>query len=27
MGKTDGETVKIPVPAGTLEYKIIKITR
>jgi transcription elongation factor GreA len=27
LGKTDGETVKIPVPAGTLEYKIIKITR
>ncbi len=27
MGKTEGETVKIPVPAGTLEYKILKITR
>jgi transcription elongation factor GreA len=27
LGKTDGETVKIPVPAGTLEYKIIKISR
>jgi transcription elongation factor GreA len=27
MGKTEGDTVKIPVPAGTLEYKIIEISR
>jgi len=27
MGKTQGDTVKIPVPAGTLEYKILEITR
>lgn len=27
MGKTAGETVKIQVPAGTLEYKILKISR
>ena len=27
MGKTKGETIKIPVPAGTLEYKILEITR
>jgi transcription elongation factor GreA len=27
MGKTEGDMVKIPVPAGTLEYKIIEITR
>ena len=27
LGKTEGESVKIPVPAGTLEYKIIEITR
>ncbi len=27
MGKTQGEMVKIPVPAGTLEYKILKIAR
>ncbi len=27
LGKTEGETVKIPVPVGTLEYKILKISR
>lgn len=27
LGKTEGESVKITVPAGTLEYKIIEITR
>ena len=27
MGKTEGEAIKIPVPAGTLEYKILEITR
>ena len=27
IGKTEGETIKIPVPAGTLEYKILEITR
>lgn len=27
MGKTQGEKVKIPVPAGTLEYEILEITR
>jgi transcription elongation factor GreA len=27
MGKTEGESTKIPVPAGTLEYKILEITR
>jgi transcription elongation factor GreA len=27
MGKTMGEKVKIPVPAGTLEYKILDINR
>ncbi len=27
MGKTEGENVKIAVPAGTLEYKIIEISR
>ena len=27
LGKTQGETVKIAVPAGTLEYKIVEITR
>ncbi len=27
MGRTEGETVKIPVPAGSLEYKIVEITR
>ncbi|MBI3365407.1 MAG: transcription elongation factor GreA [Ignavibacteriae bacterium] len=27
MGKTQGETVKIPVPAGSLEYQILEITR
>lgn len=27
MGKTTGEKVKIPVPAGTLEYKILEISR
>ena len=27
MGKTEGETVKIPVPVGTLEYKILEISR
>ncbi len=27
MGKTQGEMVKIPVPAGTLEYKILTIAR
>ncbi|HTK80948.1 MAG TPA: transcription elongation factor GreA [Bacteroidota bacterium] len=27
LGKTAGDTVKIPVPAGTLEYKIIEINR
>jgi transcription elongation factor GreA len=27
MGKIEGETVNIPVPAGTLEYKILEITR
>ena len=27
MGKTTGEIIKIPVPAGTLEYKILEISR
>lgn len=27
MGKVEGDAVKIPVPAGTLEYKILSITR
>ena len=27
LGKVEGETVRIPVPAGTLEYKIIEINR
>ena len=27
MGKTQGEKVKIPVPAGSLEYQILEITR
>lgn len=27
MGKTKGEVIKIPVPAGTLEYKILEISR
>jgi transcription elongation factor GreA len=27
MGKTNGEKIKIPVPAGSLEYKIIEISR
>ncbi len=27
MGKVPGDVVKIPVPAGTLEYKILEITR
>jgi transcription elongation factor GreA len=27
MGKTEGEKIVIPVPAGTLEYKILKISR
>ena len=27
LGKTEGEMTKIPVPAGTLEYKILEITR
>ncbi len=27
MGKVQGDTVKIPVPAGTLEYKILEISR
>jgi transcription elongation factor GreA len=27
MGKTTNDIIKIPVPAGTLEYKIIEITR
>ena len=27
LGKAEGETVQIKVPAGTIEYKIIKITR
>jgi transcription elongation factor GreA len=27
MGKKQGEEVKIPVPAGSLEYKIIEVTR
>jgi len=27
MGKTEGEVVKIAVPVGTLEYKILKISR
>jgi transcription elongation factor GreA len=27
MGKTEGESVKIPVPAGVLEYKILEINR
>lgn len=27
MGKTKGEKVKIPVPAGTLEYNILEISR
>lgn len=27
MGKTEGTIIKIPVPAGTLEYKILEISR
>ena len=27
MGRTQGERIKIPVPAGTLEYEILEITR
>ncbi|MGA2623636.1 MAG: transcription elongation factor GreA [Bacteroidota bacterium] len=27
LGKTEGEIVKIPVPVGTLEYEILKISR
>ena len=27
MGRTKGETLKIPVPAGVLEYKILEISR
>jgi transcription elongation factor GreA len=27
LGKTDGQSVNIPVPAGTLKYKIVKISR
>ena len=27
MGKTKGDVLKIPVPAGTLEYKILEISR
>jgi transcription elongation factor GreA len=27
LGRTQGETVKIPVPAGTLEYNIVEISR
>ncbi len=27
MGKVTGDVVKIPVPAGTLEYKILEISR
>ena len=27
LGRSEGETVKIPVPAGMLEYKIIEISR
>lgn len=27
MGKTKGDSVKIPVPAGMLEYKILEISR
>lgn len=27
MGKIEGDSVKIPVPAGTLEYKILEIAR
>jgi transcription elongation factor GreA len=27
MGRTEGERIKIPVPAGTLEYQILEITR
>ena len=27
MGQTEGATLKISVPAGTLEYKILEITR
>lgn len=27
LGRTHGEVIKIPVPAGTLEYKILEITR
>ena len=27
LGRTEGEAVKIPVPAGTLEYTILEITR
>ncbi len=27
MGRVQGDTVKIPVPAGTLEYTILEITR
>ncbi len=27
MGKTQGEKIKISVPAGTLEYEILEITR
>ena len=27
MGKTQGESIKVAVPAGTLEYKILEISR
>jgi transcription elongation factor GreA len=27
MGRTEGERIKIPVPAGTLEYQILEISR
>ena len=27
LGKSEGETVQIKVPAGTIEYEIIKISR
>lgn len=27
MGRTEGESVRIPVPAGVLEYKILEISR
>jgi transcription elongation factor GreA len=27
MGKTQGEKIKIPVPAGTLEYEILEVSR